>query len=290
MKHEMAMTTNVRRFLAAVRELTDRSLTVEGMGLLWGLPGEGKSTTVAYATNTLEGIFLRANACWNTTAMLQALSLELGQPRGRFKNPMIDACGRCLMENPRPIFIDEADYLLRQPVMLDVMRDIYDNTGSPVVLIGMETFARKVQTIGEGRFARRVTQWVEFRGISLTDARIVADTVCETHVEDDLLSRLYEAARANIGRMTTGLSRIEQYARINKTESVSLDQWGDRPMFFDQPILQEKTVMAGVKGMNHRKPNPNAIRCKIWQSMRVKLFLYRSRSVPNLGRQDRQCP
>ena len=162
MKHEMAMTTNVRRFLAAVRELNDRSFTVEGMGLLWGQPGEGKSTTVAYATNTLDGIFLRANVCWTLTSMLGALMIELGQPRGRFRTPMHDAAVKCLMEHPRPIFIDEADYLLRQTNMLDEMRDIYDNTGSPVILIGMEEMARKVQA--EGRFGRRITQWVEFRG------------------------------------------------------------------------------------------------------------------------------
>ena len=238
MKHEMAMTTNVRRFLAAVRELNDRSFTVEGMGLLWGQPGEGKSTTVAYATNTLDGIFLRANVCWTLTSMLGALMIELGQPRGRFRTPMHDAAVKCLMEHPRPIFIDEADYLLRQTNMLDEMRDIYDNTGSPVILIGMEEMARKVQA--EGRFGRRITQWVEFRGISLKDARTLADTICEVAVEDDLLNRLHEASRANIGRMTTGLSRIERLAKFNKLESMSLDVWGDRPLFFDQPTFGKK--------------------------------------------------
>ena len=238
MRHEMAMTTNVRRFLAAVRELNDRPLGVEGMGLLWGQPGEGKSTTVAFATNTLDGIFLRANACWTVTSMLGALMIELGQPAGRYRAPMIDASVRCLMENPRPIFIDEADYLLRQTDMLDVMRDIYDSTGSPVCLIGMETMARKVQT--NGRFARRITQWVEFRGITLHDTRTLADTICEVAVEDDLLQRLHDASKANIGRMTTGLSRIEQLSRINKLESVNLAQWGDRPLFFDQPNFRRK--------------------------------------------------
>ncbi len=235
MKHEMAMTANVRRFLAAVRELTDRPMGVEGMGLLWGHPGEGKSTTVAFATNTLDGIFLRANACWTVTSMLSALMVELGQPTGRFRAPMVDASVRCLMERPRPIFVDEADYLLRQTDMIDVLRDIYDNTGSPVVLIGMEEMARKLQN--NGRFARRVTQWVEFRGITIADARTLAETVCEVGVEHDLLERLHEAARANIGRMTTGLSRIEQLAKINGLESVSLAEWGDRPLFFDQPTF-----------------------------------------------------
>ncbi len=233
MKHKMAMTTNVRRFLAAVRELTDRPLGVEGMGLLWGLPGEGKSTTVAFATNSLDGIFLRANACWTVTSMLAALMVELGQPAGRFRAPMVDAAVRCLMEHPRPIFVDEADYLLRKSDMLDVMRDIYDNTGSPVILIGMEEMARKVQT--NGRFARRITQWVEFRGISIVDTRTLADTICDVGVEDTLLSRLHDAARANIGRMTTGLSRIETFARFNKLETVTAKAWGDRAFFFDQP-------------------------------------------------------
>ncbi len=238
MKFEMAMTTNVRRFLAAVRELNDRPIGVEGMGLLWGHPGEGKSTTIAYATNTLNGIFLRVNACWTVTSLLGALMVELGQPSGRFRAPMVDASVRCLMEQPRPIFIDEADYLLRQTDMLDVMRDIYDTTGSPVILIGMEEMARKVQT--NGRFARRITQWVEFRGISLKDARTLADTVCEVAVEDDLLTRLHEASKANIGRMTTGLSRIERLAKFNKIESMSLDVWGDRPFFFDQPNFRRR--------------------------------------------------
>lgn len=238
MRHEMAMTTNVKRFLAAVRALNDRPTGVDGMGLLWGLPGEGKSTTVAYAVNTLDGVFLRANACWTVTSMLGALMVELGQAAGRFRAPMLDAAVRCLMERQRPIFIDEADYLLRQEQMVDVMRDIYDNTGCPVVMIGMEKLAREIQA--NGRFARRITQWVEFSGIGPADARTLADTICEVGVADDLLARLHEASRKNIGRMTTGLSRIEQLAKINGIDAVTLEQWGDRPFFFDQPAFSRR--------------------------------------------------
>ena len=86
MRDDMAMTRNVKRFLAAVRELNDRPMGVEGMAILWGEPGEGKSTTVAFACNTLDGLFLRANACWTVTSMLAAMMVELGMepiPRGR---------------------------------------------------------------------------------------------------------------------------------------------------------------------------------------------------------------
>jgi DNA transposition AAA+ family ATPase len=239
MKDEMAMTKNVRRFLAAVRELNDRPMGVEGMAILWGEPGEGKSTTVAFACNTLDGIFLRANTCWTPTSMLAALMVELGQPTGNRRSPMVEAAVKRLSDQPRPIFIDEADYLFRQADMLDVMRDIYDVTGSPVVLIGMEDFARKVQA--KGKFARRITQWVEFSGIDHDDARTLADALCDVKVADDLLEHVHTAARKNIGRMVTGLARIEQFGRLNALDTVTKKAWANRPLFYDQPRFARKS-------------------------------------------------
>jgi DNA transposition AAA+ family ATPase len=233
MRDEMAMTKNVRRFLAAVRELNDRPMGVEGMAILWGEPGEGKSTTVAFACNTLDGIFLRANTCWTPTSMLSALMVELGLATGSRRAPMVEAAVKRLAERPRPIFIDEADYLFRTPDMLDVMRDIYDVTGAPVVLIGMEDFARKVQA--KGKFARRITQWVEFSGIDDEDARTLADTLCDVKVADDLMAHVHQAARKNIGRMVTGLARIEQFGRLNALETVTRKAWANRALFYDQP-------------------------------------------------------
>jgi DNA transposition AAA+ family ATPase len=233
MKHEMAMTKNVKRFLAAVRELQNRSLGTEGMGLLWGQPGEGKSTTIAYAANMLDGVFLRANTCWSVTSMLSDLMTELGMAPMYRKAPMIRAIVEKLMLRPRPVFIDESDYLFKKADMVDALRDIYDLTGSPVVLIGMEEMARKIQI--RGKFARRITQWIEFSGIDAADARTLADTVCEIRISDDLLEYVRSEAKANIGRMTTAMSKIESFGRTNSMSDITLSDWGDRLLFYDQP-------------------------------------------------------
>ena len=238
MRDDMAMTKNVRRFLAAVRELNDRPMGVEGMALLWGEPGEGKSTTVAFACNTLDGIFLRANTCWTITSMLAALMLELGLPSGMRKAPMMTSAVQSLNEDPRPIFIDEADYLFKRPDMLDAMRDIYDITGSPVILIGMEEFARKVQS--RGKFARRITQWVRFCGIDIEDARTLTETICSVRIADDLLAHVHKEAKKNIGRMVTGFARIEQFGKLNTLETVTRKDWGNRELFYDQPNFKRK--------------------------------------------------
>lgn len=238
MDHKMAMTKNVRRFLAAVRELMDRPVEVEGMAILWGEPGEGKSTTVAYVCNTLDGVFLRANTCWTVTSMLKALMVELGELPMHRRDPMVNTAVQRLSEHPRPIFIDEADYLFRQIDMLDVMRDIYDITGSPVVLIGMEEFARKVQS--RGKFARRITQWVEFSGIDMDDAAIVAQTVCGVEIEDDFLAYIHQAARSNIGRMVTAMARIENLGKVNALKTVTRKDWGSRALFYDHPVFKRR--------------------------------------------------
>jgi DNA transposition AAA+ family ATPase len=233
MKHELASTKNVRRFQTAMRELRDRSLGVEGMGLLWGKPGEGKTTIIAHTANQTGGIYMRANAAWTVTSMLQTLVRELGGTPGNRRAPMMEWCFEKLRGGSRPIFIDESDYLFRQTEMLDALRDVYDETGSPVVLIGMEDIARTIQN--NGRFARRITAWIQFNGLDIEDARTVANTVCEIILEDDLLEYLHQEAGANIGRMVVGLSRIERFAKASGLDSVSRAAWNDRELFYDQP-------------------------------------------------------
>ncbi len=238
MRNELAKTKNVRQFLTALQDLRDRPLGVEGMGILWGEPGEGKSTVVAYATNHFNGVFVRMNRSWTMTSLLSAITQELGGAPAARRAAMMDWITRRLMEDDRVIFVDEADYLFGQTEMLEIMRDIYDLTGTPVILIGMEHIARRIQD--NSRFARRITQWVEFKGIDLADARTLADTVCEVPVADDLLAHLHREAKANIGRMVVGLSRIERFGETNGISAVSLADWGDRPLYFDQPKFRKR--------------------------------------------------
>lgn len=235
MKHEIAMTQNVRRFMGVLRELHDRPPGLEGMGILWGRPGEGKSTTIAYAQAQTGGIFLRATAAWTMTALLQQLMRELQLPVQRHRQPMIEAAVESLAHHPRPIFVDEADYLLRDGgVMLDVLRDVYDLAGSPLILIGMEEFARRLTLFGSGRFRRRVSHWTEFTGLVLADTRLVVDTLAEVQVADDLVSHLHHKCQGNIGRMVVGIARIEAFALQNNLDCVALADFGrTRPLYLD---------------------------------------------------------
>ena len=244
MKYELAKTKNVRKFLAVMNDLRVRPMGVEGMGILWGKPGEGKSTILAYATNIFNGIFIRAKRSWTMTSLLEAIIIELRGVPGRRRSQMEDWIEKRLMEarEDRIIFVDEADYLFSRNMasndMLDVLRDIYDSTGTPIILAGMENIARRIQE--EGRFARRITSWVEFQGIDLDDARIVADTICEVGVADDLLAHMHRECKASIGNIVPALSRIENLGKTTGIETVDMAAWGDRPLYFAQPKFKRQ--------------------------------------------------
>lgn len=238
MEHNRAMTKNFRRFLAAVRELQDRPAGMEGMAIVWGEPGEGKTTAVAYACNALDGVYIHVMPTWKVRKLLAGLSIELGGEEGRFIDPMVDFVIERLSERPRPIFIDEADRLFNDPKMLSTLRAIYDVTGSPIVLIGMEKFARKVQS--RAKYARRITQWVEFSGIDMDDAALVA-SVYDVKLDDDFMRYIYKESRANIGYMSDAFIKLRSFAKLNGLDVVTRKDWPkDKPLVFRDPRFRKK--------------------------------------------------
>lgn len=231
MIYKTVLTSNVIKATSALDTLLGRSEVEEGMGLFYGEPGEGKTTTVTYLVNRYQGVFLRASVTWTVTAMLQSLMHALKLEPCYRRAPMIDAAIDDFVQRPRPLFIDESDYLFRQTDMLDALRDLYDNAGFPVILIGMEEIERKVRSSQKlSRFKRRITQIVEFIGLSFEDTRMVANELCEVHIKDGLVGRLHAELKGNIGNIVIGISKIERFARANNLESVGIEHYGNKPL------------------------------------------------------------
>jgi len=241
MKHKTAMTKDLRRFKQSVDDLLNRPTGTEGQGLLWGHPGLGKTTAVAYVCNQYDGIFVRALGCWTVTSMLGDLCRELGGHRMCRRSDMVEYIVGELAKPgcaPRPIFVDEADYCFRKFEMVDALRDIYDLSRCPVIMIGMEDIARQIKT--NERVARRITQWVEFEGLDLFDTALVVEECCEVALSDDLLEYVHKETGANIGRVIIGLTRIEKFAKANGLTRITSAEWGGQPLYFDQPTFAGK--------------------------------------------------
>ena len=231
MKHEVVPTSNVIKAVTMMEDLRSASAGEEKMGLIHGDPGLGKTTAVTHLTQRTNGVFLRARVSWTVRSMLQSIQRELGQEPGHFSDPMVEEVVQSLALDPRPLIIDEADYLLRQIDMLDALRDIYDTAQVPVVLVMMKEAPRKIRSKSRlSRFKRRITQWVEFEPISLEDVERTAETMAEVEVQGGLLERIHEDTAGNMGKVVIALARVEEFAKTNDLTKVGLSEYGERPL------------------------------------------------------------
>lgn len=144
MKHHTVKTKDVRRFDQAIDDLLTTE-EIERMGVLWGPPGTGKTTTLTLLANKYDAVFIRALGCSTVTSILGDLCQQLGYvgkggKRMQRRTDMVEfICDRLTREDgtdrplpPRPIFVDEADYCFNDVKILDSLRDIYDISKCPV--------------------------------------------------------------------------------------------------------------------------------------------------------------
>lgn len=229
MKPVVAPVKNLLATQIALETLIQRSYGVPGIGLLHGNSGLGKTTTTTYLYNQVNGIYVSTRAHDTTSSLLQRVVEELGSaPKFRISKN-VDFIIEQMSMHERPLFIDEADYLMNDKRMLETIRDLYDGTEIPIVLIGMDQIARRISS--HKQFFNRISEWVEFKKADIDDVRVMADSLLEhdIQVDDDLLEHLRIATGGELRRITIGLQKIESLAIANELDLVTLDAWGDEP-------------------------------------------------------------
>ena len=230
---------NISRLIEAGDALIRRVPGMPGMGMVWGPTGYGKSTATAWYVNQVNGVYIRAQALWSPKVMLGAIARELEvDGHGRNNGELVEMIVNRLAETGRPLFIDEADYIVERKLLTDTLRDIHDLSTAPVVLIGMHGIERKIRA--NPQFTGRIAQWVAFEGVDAEDARMLANGLCEVEVSDDLLDALRKEASpkgqldagAEVRRVVVGLGQIEHYARSRGKSRMALEDWPKGRSFF----------------------------------------------------------
>jgi DNA transposition AAA+ family ATPase len=120
--------------------------------------------------------------------------------------------------------LTEADYVVENKKMLEGLRDIYDETDVPLFLIGMDGIQKRVQRFRQ--FSRRISQEVLFLPIEMKDMELLAQTVCTVKCDHDLLEQLLVVSKGRISYCSTGLLRVEAFAKKNGWEEISLKRVG----------------------------------------------------------------
>lgn len=224
---------NVGVAFSVAQRLIDRPAGVDGLGLLYGPSGYGKSKASTYVHNKTGAIYLEVFDFWTRKTFCEALLSELGvvKPKGTTASMMQQAL-RLLQDDPnRLMIIDEADKLIDKG-MIELVRDLYRGAAIPILLVGEERMPEKLANYE--RCENRVMAYGMANPSDLDDARRLA-TLYHPRLSfgDDLLAEVLSKTKGNARRIVTSLAEIAQFARTNSLGSISLGEYAG-PFFTGQ--------------------------------------------------------
>ena len=138
-------TQNVKNFIGLVENLINKPKNIPKMGLVYGEPGLGKSQTALWLACKYDGIYLRASNLMTGRWLLEEMVKELDEIPRFLTSDNFNIVVKKLKQNPQVIFIDEIDYLMNNYKTIETLRDIHDETGCPIIFIGMGLAHRKLE-------------------------------------------------------------------------------------------------------------------------------------------------
>ena len=149
MKKSFFPTNNYHQMRNAIDALVNREPSLPGMGLIVGKWGIGKSEAIDFYYGESTVYYVRAAALMGPRDLLEEICDEYQvMPEYRTMSRFKQVC-KMLKQRRSPLIIDEADYLFKKSINLDVIRDMHDISKVPIVLVGMEQFYERLEKYGQ---------------------------------------------------------------------------------------------------------------------------------------------
>jgi DNA transposition AAA+ family ATPase len=199
------------------------------MATFYGPSGYGKTTAAIYAANKFRAYQVQVKSAWTAKKLCTSILQDLGFAPARTIADMVDQISEEIARSGRPLIIDEADHLVSRG-MIEIVRDIYESSGAPVILIGEELLPQKLQQWE--RVHGRMLDWVGAQPGDIADVSHLARIYCAgVELDDELRQHLLKVSNASIRRICINLDRVREFALTKDLKRVSLRDWGKADFF-----------------------------------------------------------
>lgn len=214
MKNVFIKTKNVKRLIALLDEVQKLPPNIPKLALVYGEHGLGKTHSVIWWATRNDAIYVRANNEMTQNGLLKVIVEELGERPFFFMQENFNLVLKHLRFEPKIIVVDEVDYLVENKNAIEVLRDIQDNTGVPIVLVGMGMMDKKIARFKH--FDDRIYKKLKFEHFDENDIKEILESMTELNFTDDAIT--YLATRTNQFRQLVKL--LEKIEKLSKTNSI----------------------------------------------------------------------
>ena len=211
MKHHFVKTTNHARFMAAVSALDDRGSREQGILLLTGYPGTGKSTTVDNWGSQTDALYLEGVPGMSLRYLKDAIRQETGLT-GKGAYEEFRELTDYLRDNRVPMILDESQHGLNDKAeCIEYLRRAAEKADVVLVLV--------CHTSERNRFHKPAHIRTRIGGICELERTTPADTaalcreLCEVVLADEVIHLVHVQANGLPRNIGGALPKLERIAR-----------------------------------------------------------------------------
>ncbi len=248
----LAALSNVQRLLSLVETLEGRGASLDGLGVFYGRPGLGKTSSGTCSAVLQSTVHLSINPFIREKGLMQMIATELGArvPAQITKDNLFNLTCGAIGDANRTIILDEADHLMRETV-INTVRFLHDETRVPIILMGEEDLP--VKLLQFPRVHGRVLDRAGAEDASLVDLDLlIAVEAKGFEIAPDLREPLLIGSGFTHRYIVKNIDAIRRFALAQGLSRVSRVDWGDR--HFDKGEVPNPRVLP-----EHRK-QPQRVR------------------------------
>ncbi len=241
MKKTFVKTKNVKKFVALMEELQKLPSNIPKFALVYGEHGLGKSHSIIWWATRNDAIYVRANNEMTQNALMKAIVEELGYRPKFLMQDNYNLIIKHLKSEPKIIIVDEVDYLVGNKNVIESLRDIQDNVGSPIVLVGMGMIDKKIARFKH--FEDRLFKKLKFEQFNKDDIWEIITQLTDLSFSDEAIT--YLSTRTNQFRQLVKLiNQIEKLSQTNQIEE--LDEYTLKGILNERPSIK---IMPKIEAM-----------------------------------------
>ena len=212
MKPKFVQTKNVKGFINLIQDLKNKPENITKIGLVYGNAGLGKTKTALYLSFQFDSIYIRATNKMTTKWFLEELAKELDEIPRFFTADIFRQCVNVLENKPQMIIVDEIDYLLNDFKTIETLRDLHDETGIPIVLVGMSLAKHKLKK--HTHLFDRISEIYQYTEFEYPDIKQIVDEISEVEMTKEVISVIHQKAKS-FRKIVEMINTLENIALVN---------------------------------------------------------------------------
>ncbi|MDO8654222.1 MAG: ATP-binding protein [Undibacterium sp.] len=208
---------------ATLEQLTNRRVGMDGIGVLYGPSGWGKT----FSSNTLaletRAYFVQMKAVWTKKTFLQKILDEMKFDYDDHCSipELFDMVTSQLGASRRVLILDEFNRAIEKPILAQITREIFDSTQTPLLLVGEEQLPNVMARSQFKQLYRRVSAWAEAQDVTVADAAKLAPIYCPgVAFENAALTALVTFSKGSVSSVVKCFNQLQEHCLTHGMDSM----------------------------------------------------------------------